>query len=284
LGRAKADPQRLFRTERLSEKKTGEHRLQGRRALVTGASRGIGRATALALAAQGADLAIVARKKDRLESVKQEIEALKVRCIAESADVSRDDELEKVMRKVTDSLGPPDILINNAGIYATEPLAEQTIETWRAVIDTNLTGAMWACKCVLSDMIKAGWGRIVNISSISGKMGEAYGAAYSASKFGMVGLTQSLALEVARHGITVNAVCPGWVRTDMALEQLTDERWCALNQIDCADSVEIARLSVPQGRFIEPEEVAALVCFLCTEEARSITGQAINICGGMTLH
>ena len=127
-------------------------------------------------------------------------------------------------------------------------------------------------------------GRIVNISSISGKSGEPYGAAYSSSKFAMIGLTQSLALEVARHGITVNAVCPGWVETDMAYEQLTDRRWCELNSLPVEDSVEIARLSIPREKFVKAEEVAALVRFLCSEDAQSITGQAINICGGLSLH
>jgi 3-hydroxybutyrate dehydrogenase len=258
--------------------------LQGHTAVVTGASRGIGQAIAIMLARQGADLAIAARSFDRLESVKQEIESLSVRCIARAVDVSRPEDLERFVKEVADNLAAPDILINNAGVYVTQAVVDHAVDTWRSVLDTNLTSAMWASKCVLADMMKRRWGRIVNISSISGKMGEAYGAAYSASKFGMVGLTQSLALEVARHGITVNAVCPGWVKTDMAVGQLTDERWCELNGIAPEESQEIALLSVPQGRFIEPDEVAALVCFLCTEQARSITGQAINICGGLTLH
>jgi ketoreductase len=132
-------------------------------------------------------------------------------------------------------------------------------------------------------MIGKAWGRIVNISSVSGKTAEAYGAAYSASKFGIIGLTQALALEVAKSGITVNAICPGWVRTDMAIEQLQDPKWCGLNEIDQSQSVEIARLSIPQNRFLESEEVADLALFLCSNQARSITGQAINICGGLSL-
>lgn len=236
------------------------------------------------LAAQGADLAIAARSMDRLETVKEEIESLSVRCIAHAVDVSKPDHLERFVQAIGEKLKPPDILINNAGVYITEAVAEHALDTWHSVIDTNLTSAMWASKLVLSDMIKRGWGRIVNISSISGKTGEAYGAAYSASKFGMLGLTQSLALETARHGITVNAVCPGWVETEMATSQLNDEHWCELNQIPRHESLEIARLSVPQGRFIQPDEVAALVCFLLSDNARGITGQAINICGGLTLH
>ncbi|HEY9777633.1 MAG TPA: SDR family NAD(P)-dependent oxidoreductase [Planktothrix sp.] len=258
--------------------------LEGHSAIVTGASRGIGAATAIMLAAQGADVAIAARDMQCLDRVKKQIEASSVRCFASSVDVFRPEELERFVQAVGENLYPADILINNAGIYKTESIAEHSLESWRSLMDTNLTSAMWASKLVLSDMMKRGWGRIVNISSISGKMGEAYGAAYSASKFGMVGLTQSLALETARLGITVNAVCPGWVETDMSLTQLNDEEWCKLNEIPREESVEIARLSVPQQRFIQPEEVAALVCFLVSEQARSITGQAINICGGLTLH
>src|SRR5262249_41921101 len=185
---------------------------------------------------------------------------------------------------VKERLGTPDILVNNAGIYKTEPVRGHSLEIWQEIIDINLTGALLTSRCVLDGMIEKGWGRIINISSISGKSGEAFGAAYSASKYGLIGLSQSMALEVARYGITVNAVCPGWVSTEMAVEQLTDQRWCKLNSLEPSESEEIARLSVPQERFISPEEVAELVAYLCTDSARGITGQAMNICGGMALH
>jgi ketoreductase len=133
-------------------------------------------------------------------------------------------------------------------------------------------------------MVERGWGRIINISSISGKTAEIWGSAYSASKFGMIGLTQALALEVARHNITVNAVCPGWVLTEMATEQLQDPQYCELTGSDPKDAIANAAYSVPQQRMIEPEEVAALVAFLASDRARGITGQAINICGGLSLH
>jgi ketoreductase len=132
-------------------------------------------------------------------------------------------------------------------------------------------------------MIERKWGRIINISSISGQKAEAYGTAYSASKFGLIGVTQSLALELARHGITVNSVCPGWVETDMAQEQINDPEWCRLNDINPEESLDIARLSVPQMRLIQPDEVAGLVGYLCSDRAKGITGQAINICGGLSI-
>jgi ketoreductase len=267
-----------------SDRQPSSKRLAGKSAIVTGASRGIGAATAIALAQQGADVAILARSQRKLEELKEEINALGVSCFAQVCDVADHESLEKFIADTGETLGPVSILVNNAGIYATQPLLHHSMDTWQQVINTNLTSAMWASRCLLPSMIEKGWGRIINISSISGKQGEPYGSAYSAAKFALIGLTQSTALEVARHGITVNAVCPGWVETQMALDQLQDKEWCQLNEIAPADSVEIARLSIPQGRFVQPHEVSALVAFLAGDEAGSITGQAINICGGLSLH
>lgn len=201
-----------------------------------------------------------------------------------TCDVGETNAIEAVISKLRTSHGKLDILVNNAGIFSASALVEQDVEDWRRVLEVNLTAAMRAAKAALPLMMERRWGRVINVSSISGKSGEPYGAAYSASKFGMLGMTQSLALEVARDGVTVNAVCPGWVETEMAVTQLTDEEWCRLNGIAREQSIEIARLSVPQERFIEPAEVAHLVSFLCSESARGITGQAINICGGLSLH
>jgi NAD(P)-dependent dehydrogenase (short-subunit alcohol dehydrogenase family) len=175
-------------------------------------------------------------------------------------------------------------LINNAGVYQTAQVAGHTLNTWQKILDINLTGSMLLTSAFLPGMLSQNWGRIVNVSSISGKSAEAYGAAYSASKFALLGLTQSTALESARNGVTVNAVCPGWVATDMAFEQIDDPDWQSLNGLPAQDAQEFTRLSVPQERFIEPSEVASLVAYLCTNEARGITGQAINVCGGLSLH
>jgi len=273
---------RLNQTSNPTSSPPGE--LTGRVAWVTGGSRGIGRAIALTLAGHGAAVAVGARNMQALESLCSEIEGLGGNCLAKSLDVRDGDSVEAFAQAVTDRLGTPDILVNNAGIYKTEPVRGHSLDVWQEIIDVNLTGALLTSRSALDGMIEKGWGRIINISSISGKAGEAFGAAYCASKFGLIGLSQSLALEVARYGITVNAVCPGWVSTDMSIEQLTDERWCRLNSLEPAQSQEIARLSVPQERFISPEEVAQLVAYLCTDFARGITGQAMNICGGMVLH
>lgn len=263
----------------------GEARSAGRKsAFITGASRGIGRALAERLAQDGYDIALFARSEDLLSQLETDLKSLNVKAQAFPVDVSDASKFVSALEQARDVLGTPAVLVNNAGVYYTQSVEGHSVELFRDVLETNLTSALNACQFVVSGMKAEGWGRIVNISSISGKVAEAYGAAYSASKFGMIGLTQSMALEVADHGITVNAVCPGWVATDMARTQLNDEKWCALNQIEVSQSEEIARLSVPQKRLIQPEEVAHLVSFLCSENARGITGQSINICGGLSLH
>jgi NAD(P)-dependent dehydrogenase (short-subunit alcohol dehydrogenase family) len=259
---------------------------KGRRVLVTGASRGIGRACALAFGQMGADLAILSRRAEGLSQLKKELDEISSNLLVvdEVVDVSLSLDLQESLERVQKRLGGVDILINNAGIYITEEVDGHSLTGWQSTLDTNLTSAMVASSCLIKGMVMQKWGRVINISSMSGKTGEAFGSAYSASKFGLIGLTQSMALEVARYGVTVNAVCPGWVATDMAFDQISDPQWCRLNNIDSAHSLEIARLSVPQERFIEASEVAALVTYLASDDARGITGQAINICGGLSIH
>lgn len=258
--------------------------LKNKTAVITGASRGIGRAITLKLAQKGTNLAICARNWQALGDVKGEAEALGVKCFAQVADVSNEKAVTNFIEAATNEVGQADILINNAGIYVTEPIADHALTSWQAVIDTNLTGPFLMSRALIPLMVKRNWGRIVNISSISGKVAEIYGSAYSASKFGLIGLTQALALETARFGITVNAICPGWVATDMTFNQLNDADYQSLTNIAASDSVDVARLSVPQMRFIDPDEVAELVVFLCSEKAKGIHGQALNICGGLSLH
>jgi 3-hydroxybutyrate dehydrogenase len=256
---------------------------KGKVVCITGASRGIGRAIALASADQGATLIIIGRNEQRLRAVQEAIQNKGCVCQIIVCDVSESEELRKRLNQAVSVLGQIDILINNAGIYKTEPVQGHSKATWDETIAVNLTAVFFLCQYVVAAMVERNWGRIINISSASGKAGEAYGAAYSATKFGIIGLTQSLALEVARSGVTVNAICPGWVNTDMAMQQLEDPTWCNLNEIEQTQSVEIARFSIPQQRFIESEEVADLAVFLCSNQAKGITGQAINICGGLSL-
>lgn len=237
----------------------------------------------MAPADQGADLIIVGKDKRRLQAVREQIEHKGRKCLAIACDVSDDQHLRLELDGAIATSGKIDILINNAAVYKTEPVQKHGRATWEETLAVNLSAVFSLCQYVIGSMIEKNWGRIINISSLSGKAAEAYGAAYSASKFGVIGLTQALALEVARHGVTVNAICPGWVRRDMAVEQLQDPRWCALNEIEAKHSLEIARLSIPQQRFIDSEAVADLVTFLCSNQAKGITGQAINICGGLSL-
>lgn len=258
--------------------------LKNKVAIVTGASRGIGRAIALRLAQSGANLAICARSWQALSDVKSAAETFGIKCFAKVADVSSEPAVVDFVEAARDAVGDPDILVNNAGIYVTEPIADHPLHSWQAVIDTNLTGPFLMSRAAIPFMIEKNWGRIVNISSISGKVAEIYGSAYSASKFGLIGLTQALALETAKFGITVNAICPGWVSTDMTFNQLNDAEYLSLTNIEQTDSLDVARLSVPQMRFIDPEEVADLVDYLCAEKAKGIHGQALNICGGLSLH
>lgn len=279
--RAAADDQTLNKRESFAA-----DLFKGKKVLVTGASRGIGRACALSFGRLGADLALLSRRSEGLDALKEELLHISpgLFIVQEAIDVADAERMQVCVDSVKKRLGGVDILINNAGIYITEEADGHSIETWRRTLDTNLTSAMVASSRVLGDMVSRRWGRVINISSMSGKVGEAFGSAYSASKFGLIGLTQSIALEVASAGVTVNAVCPGWVATDMAFDQIQDKKWCELNDIPAVESMDIARLSVPQNRFIEPAEVAALVTYLATDDARGITGQAINICGGLSIH
>ncbi len=258
--------------------------LSSKKVLITGASRGIGKAIAMAFAKTGAKLALVSRDNKRLTDACAEIAGgNRNQVYSRALDVSSEQEVVSFIKELKENFGGVDVLVNNAGVYKYSPLALHKSSLWHEIINTNLNSAFYFSSRLVPEMLSKRWGRVINISSISGKHGEAYGAAYSASKFALIGLTQSMALELADKGITVNAICPGWVKTDLACQQLLSEDWCKLNAIELDESLEIARLSVPQQRFIEAQEVAALAVYLATDAARGITGQAINICGGMQL-
>ncbi len=255
--------------------------LGGRRALVTGGGRGIGRATALALARAGAEVAVAARTKAEVEAVAAEVRALGVRAHALTADVARPEDVRQMFRGAREALGAIDIVVNGAGIAPSAPLAKTTDETWRAVIETNLSGCFYCLREALPEMAQRGWGRAITIASIAGKSAMPYIAAYVASKHGVLGLTKVAALEVAPKGVTVNAVCPGYVDTPM-----TDAGIARIVEKTGRSAAEIRRtleeLS-PQKRIVSVEEVAALALYLCSEEARGITGQALNVDGGTVM-
>lgn len=258
--------------------------LAGKTALVTGASQGIGQEVAILLATAGCRVFATARQYQALEKLQDQNGKIAGEIKALALDVTNEPLCRKRIQDIVSKHGSLDILVNNAGIYKTAGVLNHATSEWNEVLNTNLTAPFVLCREVLPSMMAKGWGRIVNISSISGKTGEPYGAAYSASKFGLIGFSQTLALECAEYGITVNSVCPGWVDTAMSRRQLADPAYAKLTGIKEEDSWEIARLSVPQKRFLAPEEIAHLVLFLCSEMSKGITGQAINICGGLGIH
>ena len=241
--------------------------VRGKVALVTGGSRGIGKAIVLELAKRGANVAVnYVKNKDLAEKVVEEAEKFGVKAKAYRADVSKWAEVKEMVDQIVKDFGGIDILVNNAGIIAkTFSVLEIPESEWDAIIDTNLKGAFNCIKAVAPIMIKRGGGKIVNISSVAGKMGGTVGPAYAASKAGLIGLTFSVAQELLKYNITVNAVAPGPIETEM-VKNLPEERKKKI----------LAR--VPMGRFGKPEEVAKAVIFLIENDY--ITGEVLDVNGG----
>ncbi len=243
--------------------------LNGKTALVTGASRGIGRAIALRLAEDGANVAVIyAGSADKAEAVVNEIMALGVNAKAYRCNVADSAAVNETVKAVTNDLGKIDILVNNAGITRDGLMLRMKDEDFDAVLDTNLKGAFNMIRACYSGFIRKKSGRIINISSVSGIMGNAGQANYSASKAGVIGLTKSVARELASRGITCNAVAPGFIQTDMT-ENLGDNN-PLLN-------------SIPLGRMGKPEDIAATVAFLASDSAAYITGEVLKVDGGLAI-
>lgn len=246
----------------------GSH-LQDKVAIVTGASRGIGRAVALALASEGASVAVnYASSSAAAEEVVATIEEMGGHAVALSADVSQADQVEALLKAVMDKWGHIDVLVNNAGITRDNLLLRMKPQDWQAVIDLNLTGVFLCTRAASKIMLKQKAGRIVNIASVSGLMGNPGQANYAAAKAGTIGFTKSVAKELASRGITVNAVAPGFIATDMTKDIKADE---------------ILKY-IPLGRFGQADEVAGMVRFLAADPAAAyITGQVFNVDGGMVM-
>ena len=246
-------------------------RLEGKTAIVTGGSRGIGEAVALRLAAEGVDVAVCAsRSQEAVEALAEQIESLGVRSLPIKADVSRSDEVDNLFSAVIEAWGKVDILVNNAGITRDGLLMRMKEEDWDAVMDVNLKGAFLCTKAASRPMMKARSGRIVNISSVSGLMGNAGQANYAASKSGLIGFTKTIARELAGRGITSNAVAPGFIPTDMTK--------------DLSENVKAELMAqIPLGKLGKPEDIAAAVAFLVSDDAAYITGQVLVVDGGMVM-
>jgi 3-oxoacyl-[acyl-carrier protein] reductase len=243
----------------------------GRVAVVTGGGRGIGRAVALRLANEGANVAISYRSNDAAaEQVAEEVREAGVRCEIFKGDVANPDEVAALFEGVGEALGNVEILVNNAGLTRDNLMMRMKEEEFDDVLRTNLKGTYLCTRAALRPMIRARWGRIVNVSSVVGLVGNAGQANYAASKAGIIGFTKSVAREVAQRGITANVVAPGYVETELT-RSLSDE---VKDQI---------KGQVPAGRFADAEEVAEVVSFLAGEDAGYVTGQTIAVDGGMTM-
>lgn len=252
--------------------------LAGRTALVTGAGRGIGRQVAIQLALAGADVALAGRTLEHLEAVASEIRAHHRRTCVVTVDVADRGQVDAMMEEVREALGPPLILVSNAGIASSAPFHKTSDELWDQMLRINASGTFYCMRAALPAMLEAGWGRIITMASVAARAGAPYIAAYTASKHAVLGLTRALAAEVAGKGITVNAICPGYVDTDMTTNNV--ERLRARTGRPPEQILGVMERTSPQNRLMTVEEIAALAVFLCSEAARGINGQGIVVDGG----
>lgn len=244
--------------------------LTGKTAIVTGASRGIGAAIARKLCEAGANVALCSRSAEAVAAIADALNSEGYTAISTAADISQKSDVEALIKAVQERFSQIDILVNNAGITRDTLLMRLKDEDWHAVLQTNLTGTMYCTRAVLRPMIRQRSGRIINISSVIGVMGNPGQASYAAAKAGILGFTKTIAREVGARGITVNAIAPGFITTDMTA-QIPEQHQKQLLEL------------IPLRRFGSPEDVADAVCFLASDAARYITGQTLHVDGGMVM-
>ena len=253
-------------------------RLKGKKAVITGGGRGIGASVAEELARQGCEVVVAARTLCQLEAVVEAIKSAGGVAHAVECDVTDPDSVAEMAMQAKELMGSVHILVNNAGIASSAPLKSLTLQEWNRILSVNTTGTYLCTQAFLPAMSDQKWGRVINVASVAGQAGAKYISAYSSSKHAVIGFTRCIALEVAPKGVTVNAVCPGYVDTDLTGE--TVDRIIEKTGMTEQDAIESLARTNPQHRLIQPDEVAYLVLCLCDERARGINGQAINIDGG----
>ena len=255
--------------------------LVGRRAVVTGGGRGIGRSIALALAHGGADVAVTARTVPELEAVAMEVREMGRRTLTVACDVTHPEQVTRLAAASLEGLGGVDILVNNAGGAGSHKFLNHPDDLWHHILAINLTSVYHVTKAFVPAMVEQGWGRIINIASIASKTGNRYLAAYTAAKHGVLGLTRALAMELVPYDITVNAICPGYMDTQMTHSNVANI--AGRSGLTEAQVREALAKTSPQQRLIEPEEVAAVAVFLAQDISKGITGQGINVDGGWVM-
>jgi 3-hydroxybutyrate dehydrogenase len=259
--------------------------LNGKTAVVTGSTSGIGLGIARALATEGANVILNGfGDADQIEELRGTLSREhNVKVAYSSADISKADAIAEMITLADNEFGGADIVVNNAGIQYVAPIDEFPIEKWNAIMAINLSGAFHACRLAVPGMKRKGWGRIVNIASAHALVASPFKSAYVSAKHGIAGLTKTVALEVAEHGITVNAICPGYVLTPLVEKQIPEQ--AAARGISPEAVVRDVLLAAqPTKRFVEVEEIGALAAFLCSDKARSITGTTLPVDGGWTAH
>jgi len=256
-------------------------RLKGRTAVITGASSGIGLCIAKAFAKEGATVVISARGLEKAEAAAESIRSEGGRATALPCDVGDDDSVIALHAEVVRTVGAPNVIVNSAGVYNISRFQDTPLETYKRAIDVNYLGVIRVIQAFLPDMVEAGYGKIVNIASTAGKWGSLYQAHYNGSKHAVLGVTKSLAVEFAKTGVNINAICPGWVETPMLDQGMAEFAEAA--GIPAGDVRDAWLTRVPMGRFLEPEEVGPLAVYLASDESAGMTGQALTISGGMVL-